>query len=299
MSIRLTRSDRLVPGDDGVPQARRDNEQWNPQALVVDELLAARQVRAVVGEQDDDRVLPESIGLQLRHMQTHLVVGAQHGVVVRRDVPAHLRHIRVLRRHADVLWSHRRQAELAQFRVDVRGSLAARHGHLPEERPALGHVAPMTGAARPLPAGRDRHQRADRVERRPVVGEVEIVLAGVVGLVAGPAEQFGNRHDAVRQTDPVAGNAPRPMVVGADPNGVAARDQRRARRTANGRRRIRPLEQHALLRQGVDAGRLDKIVPVGGVPRRLVVDVDPEDVRSRACFSFFAVDEECEQRAEQ
>ena len=68
------------------------------------------------------------------------------------------------------------------------------------------------------------------------------------------------------------------MVVGADPDGVASRDQRRTSGAAHRRRRVRALEQHAFPRQGIDVRCLDQVVAVARVPRRLVVDVDPEDV---------------------
>ena len=134
--------------------------------------------------------------------------------------------------------------------------LPPRHLSLPEER--SGHVAPVPAALRAL-VGRDlRRGGANRVELRTVVGEVVVVLAGVVGLVACRPEQFGNRHHAFRQVDLVSRNPPRAMVVYADPDGVAARNERRPGRAANRRRRIRPLEQHAFPRQRIDVGRLDQ-----------------------------------------
>ena len=91
-----------------VLQAGGDHDQRNPQAFVVAELLAARQVGTVIGEEHGDGVLPEPIRLQLRHDLPHLVVGSQRGVVVGRDVSANLEDIGILRGYSNILRSNRR-----------------------------------------------------------------------------------------------------------------------------------------------------------------------------------------------
>ena len=102
-------ADEICPSRAGLHdlgKSRRDDDQRDPQAFVVGELLAPGQVRAVVGEEHHDGALPESVGLELRHQLADLVVGAQDRVVVVGDVPAHLGNVGILRRHRHVRRLH-------------------------------------------------------------------------------------------------------------------------------------------------------------------------------------------------
>ena len=194
---------------------------------------------------------------------------------------AQSRQVRVLRRHGDAGGVDGLHARGLERRIDSRHHrLAAERADLAEERNPLGDVSPVAVATFALPPRRLVPTAGpDRIQRAAVVGEVVVVLAVVEGRVAVLPEQFRHRRHARRERDLIAGYAPRAMVVGAGANRVDAGDVGGARRAAHRYRRVGPLEDHAFARQRIDVGRRDPGLAVRAVPRMLVLDVDPQDVR--------------------
>jgi hypothetical protein len=230
------------------------------QPAVVGEPLAPRQRTAVVREEEDDRVLGQSVGLELREPLGHLVVQLRDAVVELGLVGARRRRVGVEGRNRDRV-DGRRPGACGEDRHLV-GREPREHA---EERRPRGTIAPVGLRSVLVP-------RRGKIDVRVVVGP-EVVE----GVVPGPAEQL---RPAAHERRHLGDRAH--VVRGTGRRGVQAGDQREAGRPADRRVRVHGVEPDALPRQLVDGRRARDAITVGREQTRCdPFRDDPEDVRAR------------------
>ena len=145
----------------------------------------------MVRKKEDGGVFEEPVTLQLGEYGADFLVGFEDTVVMMGDFPAHDRGVGVVRRHDCLGW-------IDGFYGPVLSSL---HLDLGKEGLAFFAAPPVIGA---------------RVEPGPVIDEVVVILALVVGEVAGFSKELRNCEDVLRETDHAqAGESSSRIVPGA------------------------------------------------------------------------------------
>ena len=122
------------------------------QAFLIAELLAARQIGAVIAIYKDDRVFPDTLRLHAPDDLANLAVGHHHRVEMSRDGSTNARDIRILWRDVHIRRIAWLQTGLFQCSRHQSQTLAAIAPDLTKKRHAFRHVLPVTPAPEPLPA---------------------------------------------------------------------------------------------------------------------------------------------------
>lgn len=273
-----------LPGGD----AGAADDEGNVSAFVIEELLAPRMADAVVGHEDDERVLEQTLPFQPRHHLADVPVGEAHAVEVGRPIATHHRIVRIVGGQGDFV----RIDDLAEAlpRLPLNGGvggfalasqLAAVELHLHEEGLPFGAPGPIVAVVnRSVPVEVVvRFALAVPLDRKPAMVEAWNAAADA-GVVSGSLQECRERLDALGQLDAVLSSTAA-VVMRPDRGLVAARDHRRAaaradRRSHEGAGELRPFP-----REPVDVRGLDQALTVAGKIRRHVIDDDPEQVRAR------------------
>ena len=231
---------------------------------------------AVVGEEEHDGVVGDTLPLESLHDLADLPVDVLDRLEVLRPVLAHLRVVRVVGRELDLLGVDAAGLHgLEGLQSALVAALAAAQLDLGEERLAAGATGPVRAVV--------QVRRVFEVVVRLALGECPVIAEAAVGdVVARPAQDRRDRLHVAGQPD-LEISPPAAVIVRADGRLVHPRDQGRSRRRADRRGHERARELGAFQRHPVDVGRLGE----GGLERPemvgLVLGEDPHDVGPLGC----------------
>ena len=256
------------------------SDQSRLHSRVVDPRLGSRERAAVVGQDEDQRVVQLALRFQFGHDLTNVIVEASHLVVVRGEVLPGFLIVDQKGRHDDIgRFVHRPVALLVPLFVGVPVAVGVVRSEPEEKRFVLRSVFRHGDPVRVAAAVSFRPTAVDMVKRFRSsfslwpFGRGHVMFAAEGRVVARLAEQFGKPRQVPLDRQMQLGGLP--VVVR-----VAARDDARTARTAAARRQVCVVKSKPVRGESVNVRSPRRFVPVAAVvvPADVISD-EENDVR--------------------